>query len=445
MSLAKAHDLWRRYVNPDMVGLLETLGFARRFVRGDGAALFDEDGREYTDFLAGYGVHNIGHNHPRIVAAMKGALDAHATSMLNIDAPEAAGLLAERLTQLMRPELCRTVFANSGAEAVEHAMKAARAATGRSPLLACDGAYHGLTTGALCIIGDDRYRSGAACSHGCERIPFGDAGALGDALGRIKPAAFFVEPVQGEGGMRVPPDDYLAEAARLCRKAGTMLVVDEIQTGVGRTGRMFATDFAEVCPDVVLVGKALSGGIVPVAAAVTTRNVWKRAFAGPERFDLCASTFAGGFLASIVGREVLAVVEEERLDGRAQAAGRRLLEGLQRLSAKHDIVRDVRGVGLMVGVEFAPPAGLLVRAVPKWARPGLYAHVVGALLLKDHGIVTQPCSIAQNVLRAEPPLVVSEDEIDRFVTGLDDVLSKLPSHGSAVLAAAVERFRSSRR
>ncbi|MHC4249382.1 MAG: aspartate aminotransferase family protein [Planctomycetota bacterium] len=445
MSLARSHDLWRRYVNPDLVGLLETLGFARDFVRGEGATLFDREGREYVDFLAGYGVHNVGHNHPRVVAVVKEALGRHATSMLNIDAPEAAGLLAERLTGLMRPELCRTAFANSGAEAVEHAMKASRAATGRSPLLACEGAYHGLTTGALCIMGDDRHRSGGACSHGCGRVPFGDARALAGALEHVKPAAFFVEPVQGEGGMRVPPDGYLTEAARLCRDAGTLFIVDEIQTGVGRTGGMFATDFADIRPDVVLVGKALSAGIVPVAAAVMTEDVWKRAFAGPERFYLCASTFAGGFLASVVGREVLAVVEEERLDERAEAMGRRLLEGLRGLAARHDIVRDVRGRGLMVGVEFAPPAGLLVRAVPKWARQGLYAHVVSALLLKDHGIVTQPCSVAQNVLRAEPPLVVCEEEIDLFATALDEVLAKLPSHGSAVLAAAVERFRSARR
>jgi putrescine aminotransferase len=340
------------------------------------------------------------------------------------------------LTAVSHPSLCRTAFANSGAEAVEIAIKTARAATGRRALLACRGGYHGLTTGALSLMGhEDHRRPFGELLAGVEHVPFGDAAALSAACERLKPAAFFVEPVQAEGGINVPGADYLREAAEACRRAGALLVIDEIQTGLGRTGATFATDFARVVPDVLLVGKALSGGLVPAAAATMTADVWERAFSGPERCLLNASTFAGGLLAATVGLEAVRTIEEENLPARARAVGAKLFDGLTGLRSRHKLIAAVRGRGLLLGVELRPPEGLLARAVPPWARGRLFAQVVCLKLLEDHGILAQPCSLAPEVLRAEPPLVVSDDAAGRFVDALDRVLGACPSAGSAAWTA----------
>ena len=441
MSRAHAHDLWRRFLNPDYVGLLEALDFGRAFVRAEGARLWDESGREYTDFLAGFGVHNLGHNHPRLVAALGAALESRRPSMLNVDAPLEAGLLAERLAGLAGAGLCRTAFANSGAEAVEIAIQAARAATGRSALLSCDGAYHGLSAGALSLMGRaERRRPFEPLLAGCGQVPFGDAAALAAACRRLRPAAFFVEPVQGEGGVNVPPEPYLVEAAGICRRSACLLVLDEIQTGLGRTGAAFAADLREVRPDALLVGKALSGGMVPVAAAMLTAEVWERSFAGPERCRQHTSTFAGGLLAMVAGLETLAVLEAEGLAARTAELGAELLAGLKDLAGKHPVIREVRGRGLLLGVEFEPPGTLLGLALPGWARAGLYAQVVSAILLAEHGFLTQPCSLAPGVLRVEPPLVIGREDSARFLTALDRTLASCPSPGSAALAALRQRL-----
>ena len=272
-----------------------------------------------------------------------------------------------------------------------------------------------------------------------EHVPFGDVEALEEACKRRRPAAFFVEPIQGEGGIRVPPDSYLRQASLVCHKHGCLLVVDEIQTGLGRTGRMFATEYGQVLPDVLLLGKALSGGCVPIATAMMTDDVWKRAFAGPERCHLNASTFAGGLLAVTAALETLAVLEDEVLAARASNVGAILMKGLQELAARHEALSEARGRGLLMGIEFKPPSGLAGLGVPRWAREGLHAQVIATLLLRDHGILTQTCGLAQRVLRVEPPLVVSEAEIGRFLDALDRALAACPSYSSAAIGAFRKR------
>jgi len=435
MSRREAHELWRKYVNPDIVNLLEAFDYGRQFVRALGTKLYDDTGREYTDFLSGYGVHNVGHNHPRLIKALHSALDSAQPSMLNIDTPEVVGRLAQKLTSLTHPRLCRTVFANSGAEAVEMAIKAVRAATGREMLLACTGSYHGLTTGSLSIMGASEPRRYFGPLLSAAFVPFGNAEAAEIACRENHPAAVFVEPIQGEGGIRIPPLDYMTELSAICRRYGCLLVVDEIQTGIGRCGRMFATDFSTVVPDILLVGKALSGGLVPMAAAIMTNEIWKEAFSGPQRCMLTASTFAGGLLAATVGLETLSIVEQEEMPRRATELGRQLLEGMKQLVGNHEIIAGVHGQGLMAGVEFRQPTGLLMSGVPKWARPGLYTQVLSAVLLRDHGFITQPCSLEQCVMRLEPPLIINSDEISRLLDAFDNVLKNYPSHTSAAIAA----------
>lgn len=440
MTRNHAKHPYAHYVNPGLVELLKALDYGRDFVRTRGMRLYDAEGREYLDFLAGFGVHNIGHNHPRLLAALQNALAAEAPSMLNIDAPECQARLAEALNRHTHPELCRAFFANSGAEAVELAIKTVRAATGRKTILACQGAYHGLTTGALALTDAPRLRAPfGVLLPGVITIPYGDLAALEEALDTLQPAAFFVEPLQAEGGIVIPPPDYLARAIALCRARGALVVVDEIQTGLGRTGSLFATPFAHALPDILLLGKALSGGIVPIAVGLALGDVWKKAYPGPEHATLNASTFAGGQLACAAASEVLAIVEEERLAAHAARAGACLVSRLREMAARHRIVRAVRGQGLLIGIELEPASGVMMRTVPAWAREGLYAQVVCALLLRDHGIIAQPCSLSPNVLRVEPPLIVSDGEIDTFVTALDQVLEACPSHGAALKAAFKKR------
>jgi acetylornithine/succinyldiaminopimelate/putrescine aminotransferase len=406
-----------------MVGLLEAFDYGRCFVRATGTRLFDEEGREYTDFLSGFGVHNIGHNHPRLVGRLGAVLTSSAASMLNIDAPEVAGRLAERLTAATRPKLNRVVFANSGAEAVDAALRAARAAGGRTAVVACDNAYHGLSSAVLPLLGDEAVRRSLGVNDaGVLRVPHGDIGALAMAL-RERPAAFIVEPVAGEGGITTPSDDYLPQAAALCREHGVKLIIDEIQTGLGRCGALFAVP-PELRPDALLVGKALSGGLIPVAAALMTEEMWRGTWSGPTRCQFATSTFAGNHLGMEAGTETLAIIAEEKLATRARETGARLRELLEEMARRHPIIRDVRGRGLLLG------------AVPAWARAGLFSQVICALLLSDHAVIAQPCSLRPAVLRVEPPLIVTDGECDAFVRALDDVLTKCPDHAAAVRKAA---------
>jgi acetylornithine/succinyldiaminopimelate/putrescine aminotransferase len=436
MSREQAHELWRRFVSPDFVDLLETFDFGRCFVRAEGNCLYDDAGREYTDFLAGFGVHNIGHNHPVLVRALQTALGSLQPSMLNVDAPALAGEVAERLTGLTHESLCRTAFGNSGAEVVDLALRAAWAATGRPDIIACHDAYHGLSVGSLSLMGQPQVRKEfALASDRVHHIPFNDLDVLEDACRRHRPAAFIVEPIQAEGGINCPDEHYLPRAAEMCRRWGTLLIVDEIQTGLGRTGRWFATDLARVQPDILLLGKALSGGIVPVSAAMMAADVWKRGFSGPRRRTFVSSTFAGNALAMTAALTTLSIIEAEHLCDCAGRLGERLKQSLETLRGKHKMIQDIRGEGLLVGIEFAAPSGFLAGMVPAWARDGLYAQVASLLLLRDHGLLTQPCSLNGRVLRLEPPLAVSQNDLDRLCPALNSVLEQRPSFRSAALSA----------
>lgn len=435
-----AHQLYADTVNPGFIQLLEALDYGRVFVRARGTRLWDDAEREYTDFLAGFGVHNIGHNHPRLIEALQQALAAEAPSMLNIDAPTCQAALAERLCRLTHPDLCRSFFANSGSEAVEMAIKTARVATGRAAIVSCRGAYHGLSTGALALTDAPSWHIPfAPLLTPVECVTFGDLPVLRDLCARLRPAAFIVEPIQGEGGINIPAPNYLAEAASICKASGTLLIVDEIQTGLGRTGTFFATPFDRVVPDILLLGKALSGGIVPIAMGLVRSRVWAKAFGSPERCNLNASTFAGGHLACTAAGAVLAIIKEEQLVTRAAEISTLLIERLNHIATRHSAIREVRGQGLLTGVELAPASSLVMRAVPAWAREGLHAHVLCALLLRDHGIIAQPCSLRQNVLRIEPPLNISESELTHFVAALDQVLTVCPSPSSALKMALRKR------
>jgi len=326
------------------------------------------------------------------------------------------GALAETLSNLLPGELSVACFGNGGAEAVELALKTARAATGRRRILFCENAYHGLTFGAMSVSGSPRYREvfGPLLEH-CASVPFGDRSALEDHLRSEEVAAFIVEPVQGEGGAVVPPDGYLAAAAETCHAHGALLIVDEIQTGFGRTGRLFAMERDGVVPDIVLLSKSMSAGVVPASVCFTTAEIWDRAYGTRERFDLVISTFGGNPAACAASLKAIEIVLRDDLAGRAAALGQHARARLQELAGRHETVKEVRGRGLLLGVELRPPRSAL-------GMKENYVPLVASCLLNDYGVLTTHYDLAPDVLRFEPPLTVTQEQLDQAIDALDEVL-----------------------
>src|SRR3954471_12503597 len=339
-------DLHTRRLNEQMVRVLRTIGYDVGFCKGRGQYLYDRQDTRYLDLLSGFGVLAVGRNHPAIRAALKSALDADLPNLVQMDVSTLAGILAERLLALV-PHLDKVFFANSGAESVEAAIKFARAATGRSGIAYCSHAFHGLTYGALSLNGDDTFRKGfEPLLPDCVRIPFNDLVALEQALSSRRMAAFIVEPIQGKGVI-LPDEGYLKGAEHLCRRYDTLFVTDEIQTGIGRTGKFLAGEHWDIEPDMVLLAKALSGGHVPVGAVLMRKQVFDKVFSRMDRAVVHGSTFGKNDLAMAAGIATLEVMKAERVIENAARAGERLLSGLSALADSYELVKNVRGKGLM--------------------------------------------------------------------------------------------------
>jgi ornithine--oxo-acid transaminase len=416
--------LQARYLNPQVPRMLRAIGFDRVYERAEGSYLWDADGQRYLDLLSGFGVHALGHNHPVVRRALHDVLEAGLADLVQFDAPLLPGLLAEQLIA-RSPGMDRVYFCNSGTEAVEAAFKFARRATGRPRILYASHAYHGLTAGSLSANGGREFRSGFGPLLPGAEVPFGDLGALERALAGRDVAAFVVEPVQGKG-VAVAPPGYLRGAQELLAAHGALLICDEVQTGVGRTGTFCAYQADGVRPDIVTMAKSLSGGFVPVGATLARAEIFDRVYSSLDRVFVHASTFAGGALAMAAGLATLSVLDDERLTENARRRGETLVSGLRRLAADHPMIADVRGRGLMVGIEFGPPRGLGGRAL--WAalntaRRGLFAQLVVVPLFTRHRILTQVAADRMAVIKLLPALTVGEAEIEEFLDGFADVMA----------------------
>jgi ornithine--oxo-acid transaminase len=441
-------ELNDRHLNPQMGRILRTLGFDKVWVGGEGAHLIDGEGNRYLDLFGGYGVFAIGRNHPEAIAAIEEVMAARTGNLPQLGVTLLSGVLAEQLLARAPGSVGAMVPANSGTEAVEAAIKIARAATGRGRILYAEHAFHGLTLGSLSLNGDENFRGGfGPLLPDCEPVPFGDLAALERALERGDVAAFVVEPVQGKG-VNLPPADYLPGAQILCRAAGALFVCDEVQTGLGRTGRFLALEHWGLQPDMICVAKALSGGLIPIGAVLVSRAAFERVFDGMERAVRHGSTFGGNDLAAAAGLATLRVLEQECLVERAARMGALLLELTQPLIERHAIVRDVRGLGLMWAIELGPPEGRSARAA--WnalerAQPGLFSQLVTVPLFHEHRIFCQVAGHRMNVIKALPPLVIEESEIRRFAAALETVVAAAERMPSALTRFGVRIVRQTAR
>jgi len=429
-------DLFSRYVNPGLKTLLSAVGFDKRFVRAEGVAVFDDTGRKYLDFLAGYGSLPFGHNPRDITAAVERA--AESPNFLQAQASPFQAALAHDLAQITPGDLEITFFCNSGTEAVESALKLARAAQGSGAFVHCAGAFHGKTLGSLSVGGREKYKKPfLPLLPGTVEIPFGDAEALEKVLKGRDVAAFIVEPIQGEGGVNVYPDGYLRKCRELTERYGALLILDEVQTGFGRTGRLFACEHEGIAPDIMCLAKALGGGVMPIGATIATRKVWEKAYGGLSRAVLHTSTFGGGARACAAALASIQKITSEDLPARAASLGRYFMDNLLTLKDRYSAIQEVRGKGLLIGLEFKRPvtglldhltAGTLNKVAEEY-----YASLVAAQLLKKHGVITAYTLNNPNVMRLEPPLTVEKADIDHVLNALEDILS----HNTSFLSLAV--------
>ena len=418
-------ELWGTAINPQFARVLKTIGFDRTWIRGEGAYLFDDRGDRYLDLIGGFGMFNVGRNNPRIRAALIEALELDLPGSVQLGASPLPPLLAEALLARTPARLERVLFTSTGTEAVEAAIKLGRAATGRDRVVSLDHGFHGLTLGSLSANGNPEFTSRfRPLLPGFAQVRLGDLEALEAELRREDVAVFLAEPVQGKG-VHLPPAGYLEAAQELCRRYGTLLCLDEVQTGFGRTGRLFAFEHWGLDPDLVTVAKSLSGGYIPVGALLLSREVHERVFDSMENVFSHGSTFAPNELAMAAGLATLAELDEQNLVERSARLGSRLLELTAPLVDRHDVVSEVRGLGLLWAIEFAEPSSRphAYRLVER-LQAGLFAQLVVVPLFRDDHVLIQVAGHGIPVVKALPPLVVGEDDLVSFAEALDAAIGK---------------------
>lgn len=428
----RSEEEYEAGVNPQWVRLLKLLQMNVKYTRCIGAELFTEGGNRILDCLSGYCVHNLGHNHPAILQAIKDELERRGPAMLQSHVPERAGELARRLCERAGGNLTKVFFCSSGSEGIEAAIKFARAHTQRSGLLYADGAFHGLTCGALSLMGDPFWKKGFGplLPDTCQ-IPFNDLSSLEEKLKTRSYAALILEPIQGEAGIRLPECEYLGEVQQLCQRHGTLLILDEVQTGFCRTGPFLAAHHYGVEPDMVVLAKAMSGGLIPSAAVLMREDIYKSVYGSLRRCLIHTSTFSENGLAMRVGLAVLDTLERENLGARSRHLGEYIRRRLREELSGLEMIAGIRGQGLFSGICFRPPEKFGLRlGFQAFAKihPAMFGQVLVMRLFRDHRILTQICGNNLMVLKLAPPLVISESQIDECVMAVKEVVQLAHSH-----------------
>ena len=405
MYVEETIEKYEKYLNPAVARLFRFMGLASVETKAEGWIITDSDGRKFIDCLGGYGMFCLGHRHPKVVEAVKGALDSiPMCGEILFNRPMAD--LAERLAEITPGNLQYSFFVNSGTEAVEGALKIARLATGRKKYIAAKNAFHGKTYGSLTATGRDLFRKPfEPLLQNFTHVEFGNIEALEAAID-TETAAFILEPIQGEGGIIVPPDGYLAAVRALCDKYGVLMIADEVQTGIGRTGKWFGVDHEGVTPDIMALAKALGGGIMPIGSFTATPEVWAGLIESPF---LHTSTFGGNQMACVAGLATLKVIEEEDLLNRGASAGAYLKKGLEEVQKDYPLViKDVRGRGMMIGIELTKEGagGMLMS------------------LMIDSNILIAYTLNNPKVIRMEPPLIMPIEVIDQVLIAFRNAIQQ---------------------
>ena len=398
-------EKYEQYVNPAMARLFRFMGLATIEWEAEGSILKDVNGKEYIDCLGGYGVFSLGHRHPRVIAAVKKQLDLMPLSSKILFNKQMADL-AELLAQITPGDLQYSFIGNSGTEAVEGAIKLAKIHTGREKIISTINSFHGKTLGALSATGRDVFCDPfKPLLNGFTHVPFSSTEAIEQLIDE-NTAAVILEPIQGEGGIVIPAAEYLPQVRTLCDKYGALLICDEVQTGLGRTGKMFAVDYYGVTPDIITTAKALGGGVMPVGAFTARPELWDKYITSPF---LHTSTFGGNPLACTAAIAAIKVLLEENLPEKAAQSGSYFLGRLQELAqAFPAVIREVRGRGLMIGIEMS--------------KEGIGGFLMSELI--DHGVLAAYTLNNPKVIRIEPPLIISREQIDKVVAVLAQAVEK---------------------
>ncbi|AEG01843.1 aspartate aminotransferase family protein [Methylomonas methanica] len=419
-------DLHEHYLNNQMVRVLRTIGYDRNYKKAIGQYLYDDNNNEYLDLLSGFGVFAIGRNHPTVISALQETLTLELPNLVQMDVSLLSGLLAKEILKTAPDNLEKMFFCNSGTEAVEAAIKFARYTTKRPRIVYCEHGYHGLTMGSLSLNGEEIFREGFGplLPH-CSAVPFNDLEALENALSTKDVAAFIVEPIQGKG-VNLPSDNYLPEVERLCKKYGTLFVADEIQTGIGRTGKFWAIDHWNVKPDMILMAKALSGGFVPVGGVAMTSKIMDTVFNRMDRAVVHGSTFSKNNMAMAAGLASLHVIHEEKLVENSAKVGEDIIGTINAMSGKYEFLKEARGKGSMIAIEFQSPKSLGLKAA--WAmleaaNKGLFCQMITIPLFKEHRILSQVAGHGMNVVKLLPPLNLTSKDRDWIVDSFDKTIA----------------------
>lgn len=437
-------DNHKKYVNSSFVTYLSLINFYRLYVKSQGSFLWDDQGNKYIDFLAGYGSLNVGHNHPKVLEAVKKTDEK--PNLLQASLNPLPGALAHNLAQITPGSLQRSFFCNSGTEAVEAAIKLAKISTGRDRIIYCDRSFHGKTMGSLSVTGRKKFQQPFdPLLSWCTKIPFGDANILEAALKDKDTAGFIIEPIQGEGGIFIPPKGYLKKVRELCSHYGTLLIIDEIQTGLGRTGSMFACEYEEVVPDILCLAKSLGGGIMPIGAIVTSDSCWQKAYGNVDKCLLHTTTFGGNARACAAAIAALNIIQEEELARQAHEKGKYLFGRLQEFKEKYNLIKEVRGRGLLIGLEFKPAENILDKFTGGIIE-NLSSNYTGAMvageLLNKYRIITAYTLNNPNVIRLEPPLNIGYEQLDYLLNSLEEILNSSKGFLSLALKSSKYLFKS---
>ncbi len=429
------HKLYCNSYFPDYLALLK---FDKTYPRAKGMHVWDSEGTRHLDFLGGYGSLNLGHNPPAVMTAVRKIWDLQTTNMMQSGLSALQAGVAETLANITPGKLRHTFFASAGCEAVEGALKTARIASGKPVIISTQAAFHGKTFGALSASGREKYKTPfEPLLPGFEQIPFGDADALENRLKKNDVGAFIGECIQGEGGINLPPAGYLTRVRELCDKYKVLWIADEVQTGFGRTGKMFACMHEKVAPDIMTLGKSIGGGVVPFAAFISTPEVWSKAYGSLERVAYHTTTFGGMATQCAASLAAIQTYIENDIPQQAAANGDYFLAQLKTLEARHPMIKETRGQGLLIGIEFKTPGGLMnkVAKLAEIAQENIGAMVSG-VLLNEHQIITAYTLHNPTVMRLEPPLIVTREQLDSVVRALDETLSKHKSFTSLSVKSA---------